>query len=203
MAVVRIRPSVHVLFFLLEAALIGAHFAFAEWVPAVGKGLFWAAVVGLVLWAAAWLGCFDQIDVIARFLRPKAERDISVAQVVAYVCFRQWGREFLDAAGAPGIDAPTALAEVRQAAADGIICIWGKRPGQQVYEKVPTDFWVRHQIEWFGLLRNRTTTEPTISVADRGDRYEDLMASKIQVQDKWLRKRKKLRLQVPWRVTNA
>ena len=122
--------------------------------------------------------------------RPAAQCWRTVLGVTMVAAAKMGPEKFIDAAGTSGVDAVAALAEVRQAAADELITIWGKRPGQQVFEEVPPVFWVRHQIEWFGLLKNRATTEQTVSVADAGDRYEDLMTSRVQYR-KWPPKRPK------------
>jgi len=199
-----IRPGFHVLFFILELILIGGHYAFPDLPHELGQTMFWAGIVGLVLWAAASFGAFDRFEFITRRLGPqKPRRDVTVGDAVAFVCLRIWGSHFWEAAGNSSTDAVAAVRDLQQAAADGLVPIWGLRRGSDVFEAIPHEYWLRHQIEWFGLLRDSATTEPRVSAADRGDTYLSLMTSRSTIEANWPRKRKRIRLQFPWRVTNA
>jgi hypothetical protein len=125
-----------------------------------------------------------------------AMRDVSVGEALAYVCFREWGREFMDAAGATGTDAAGAMNEFLQAAADGGLQIWGKLNASGVFEPIPPEYWRKNQIEWFGLLKNAPTTQPSVTGV-RDARYVELMTSRSQVEKAWARKTG-VRLRVPW-----
>jgi hypothetical protein len=195
----RFRPGAEILFWLLEVALIGVHYGFPELPHLIGLTLFWAGVIGLVLWGLAHLGAFDRFPFIAKLLGPPPEpvRDLEVDKAIAYVCFRQWGHSFQDAAGSRSADAVAGLRSFQQAAADGKVKIWGKAHHSNVFEPIPQEYWLKYQIEWFGLLRSRPTTEPAVIGVSRGSEYAELMTSKSQIEAIWPKKRKKLRLQSP------
>lgn len=169
--------------------MIGGHYAFPELPHALGLVMFWTGIAGLVAWGAVRLGFFDNVQILQRWLGSTPMRDTSVGNAIAYVCYRNWDHGFSDAAGSNKVDAVAALQEFQQAAADDRVTIWGKAGRNAVFELIPAEYWRRHQIEWFGLLRGSATTEPTASVADRGNRYEELMTSRSQVEDVWPKKR--------------
>jgi len=196
----RFHPTFEIPVLLIELAAIGSHYAFPDLPHALGLVLFWGGVAGLLLWVLwfAW-----------RLLRASSggapARDVSVAEAISYVCFRRWGRRFLEAAGDREANVNTALTEFRQAAADDRITIWGKTTAGAVFEQIPADFWRKNQIEWFDLLRGRTKTESidplvTHGSALRAISYFDLMTSRAQVEAAWQRKRRRIVFRKPWEM---
>jgi hypothetical protein len=182
----RFRPGFDVPFLCVEAVLIGGHYAFPELPYALGLAMFWTGIAGLAAWGLVRLGVLDNIQFFQRWFGLAAPaRDVGVGEAIAYVCYRDWGHNFSAAAGSRDVDAVAALHEFRQAASDDRVKIWGKRSRDAVFEPIPAEYWRRHQIEWFGLLRGPVTTEPTVSVADHGNRYEELMTSRTQVEEVW------------------
>jgi hypothetical protein len=148
--------------------------------------MFWTGIAGLAVWGLVRLGVLDNIQIFQRWFGSAAPaRDVGVAEAIAYVCYRDWGHNFLAAAGSRDVDVVTALQEFQQAAADDQVKIWGKPSHNAVFEPIPAEYWRRHQIEWFGLLRGPATTEPAVSVADHGNRYEELMTSRTEVEEVW------------------
>jgi hypothetical protein len=180
----RFRPKFDVPFLCVEAILIGGHYAFPVLPHAVGLALFYCGIVGLIVWVLVRLGFLDNVQFLQHWFGSPV-RDVSVGDAIAYVCYRDWGHNFLAAAGSRDVDAVTALQEFQQAAADDQVKIWGKPSRNAVFEAIPAEYWRRHQIEWFGLLRGPATTEPAVSVADHGNRYEELMTSRTQVEEVW------------------
>jgi len=90
----RFHPSFEIPLVLIELAAIGSHYAFPELPHTLGLILFWGGVAGLLLWNF-WF--------VWRLLRSshanEPARNVSVGEAISYVCFRRWGRRFLDAAG--------------------------------------------------------------------------------------------------------
>ncbi|MBI5261634.1 MAG: hypothetical protein HY852_07435 [Bradyrhizobium sp.] len=186
--------------------MIGGHFAYPDLPHHVGQVMFWLGIFGLVLWLLAHLGAFDRLPFMARFSghAPAPTRDTKISEAIAYICYLDWGKSFLMAAGDnPPTEAVEALKSFRQAAADGHVQIWGKVVHGDVYEPIDADYWRSYQIEWFSLLRGQTITEPAVVGVKRGSEYVDLMVSKSQIEAVWPRKRRKIRLQKPWTVKDA
>jgi hypothetical protein len=107
-------------------------------------------------------------------------RDVTVGEAIAYLCFGEWGKRFLDAAQSSAHDANSKLAEFLQSAADGEIPIWGKKKTGGVYEPIPREFWFKNQIEWFGLLKDAALSES--SIGNQGERYFFLMTSRAAME---------------------
>jgi hypothetical protein len=74
----------------------------------------------------------------------------------------------------------------------------GKRNFSEVFEPINSEYWRRYQIEWFSLLRGRTTTEPAVVGVKHGDEYMELMGSKAQFGAVWPPSRRKVKFQLPW-----
>jgi len=112
-----------------------------------------------VIWGAVRLGFFDNVQILQHWFGSMPMRDTRVSNAIAYVCYRNWDHGFSDAAGSNEVDAVAALQELQQAAADDRVTIWGKAGRNAVFELIPAEYWRRHQIEWFGLLRGSATTD--------------------------------------------
>jgi hypothetical protein len=182
----RFRPGFDVPFLCVEAILIGGHYAFPQLPHALGLAMFWTGVAGLAAWGLVRLGVLDNIQIFQRWFGSAAPmRDVGVGDAIAYICYRDWAHNFSAAAGSRDVDVVDALQEFHQAASEDRVKIWGKPSRNAVFEPIQAEYWRRHQIEWFGLLKNSPTTEPTVSVADRGNRYEELMTSRTQVEEVW------------------
>jgi hypothetical protein len=110
-------------------------------------------------------------------------RDVGVSEAIAYNCYRQWGRSFFSAAASAEINGAGAYDEFLQAIADGRIPAWGKKQDHGVFEPIPKEFWFNNRIEWFGLLKDKPSTEP--SVSSKGDVYSSLMTSRDAVEKYW------------------
>jgi hypothetical protein len=111
-------------------------------------------------------------------------RDIGLSEAVAYVCFREWGKRFIDAAGTSSVDAANGYDVFLQAAADGEIPIWGKKESWGVHQPIPKDFWFQNRIDWMDLLRGEGCSESS-QHAFSGDKYASMMTSKTAVEQKW------------------
>jgi hypothetical protein len=107
-------------------------------------------------------------------------RDVTVGEAIAYLCFGEWGKRFSDAAQSSAHDANSKLGEFLQSAADGQIPVWGKKKTEGVYEPIPKEFWFKNRIEWFGLLKDAAFSES--SRGAQGERYFFLMTSRAAVE---------------------
>ena len=89
--------------------------------------------MGLLLFAAVALAVHS-----LRTKKPKTpktpERDVGIGEAIAFMCLGKWGSKFMEAVGAMGVDATANYNSLLQAAADGTIPVWGKRPNNGVYE---------------------------------------------------------------------
>jgi hypothetical protein len=112
------------------------------------------------------------------------ERDAGIGEAVGYICFREWGQNFLAAAGSQFASGAKEYDELLQACADGHVLIWGKRNNYGVHEPIPKEFWFKNRIDWFSLLRNEPTTEHA-STSFNGDSYSALMTSRAAVERYW------------------
>ena len=108
-------------------------------------------------------------------------RDVGLGEAVAFLGLKVWGKRFIEAAGASDVDAASIYDAVLQAAADGLIPIWGKRTQQSVFEPIPREYWFDHRFDWFSLLRNDANSESS-KYAFSGDRYLSLMTSRSAVE---------------------
>jgi hypothetical protein len=164
-------------------------------VPFAAMGVFadpkyqpqiWWALAGLAFGFAAyrlWRAEFDKVVSLEKQLNGEQHfaRDVNLSEAVAYVCFREWGKTFGEAAGSsPAVEAATAYDKSLQAAADGKIPIWGKREPYGVHEPIPREYWFTNRFEWFDLLKGKPSSEPSKG-AFKGDSYSSLMTSKEAV----------------------
>jgi hypothetical protein len=68
-----------------------------------------------------------------------------------------------------------------QAAADGLVPIWGKRENWAVHQPIPRDYWYQNRIDWFSLLKGDAKSESSTHTF-QGDHYLSLMTSKAAVE---------------------
>jgi hypothetical protein len=114
-------------------------------------------------------------------------RDVGVGEAIAYIGFREWGKSFFDAAGSSEIDGNTEYRAFLQAAADGDLTVWGQRGEGRVYAVIPASYWVDHEIEWFGLLKNDPHTQAIAGLRKQRlpANYRDLMTSRAEIARIW------------------
>jgi hypothetical protein len=108
-------------------------------------------------------------------------RDVTVGEAMAYLGFHEWEKTFFDAASSAEMAGAKLYDNLLQAAADGIIPIWGKSGNQTVYEPIPREFWYENRIDWFSLLRGSAVTESSKHTFN-GGRYLELMTSRAAVK---------------------
>ena len=111
-------------------------------------------------------------------------RDVGIGEAVGYICFREWGHNFLAATGSEYADGGKEYDELLQAFADGVVPVWGKRNSYGVHESIPAEYWYKNRIDWFSLLRNEPRTEPS-NATFNGDGYTSLMTSRATVERHW------------------
>ena len=89
--------------------------------------LFWVVLALLVFWSA-FMTSFD-LWLRNRNIAPHANRNVGASEAIAYICFREWGKTFFDAANTKDNKASNALNEFLQAASDGDV-----KYGEQILE---------------------------------------------------------------------
>jgi hypothetical protein len=114
----------------------------------------------------------------------QSRRDVSVGEAIAYLCFCEWGRRFVDAAASPDVSGNLEHTQFQQAAADGDVRIWGRPSAGRVYEPIPKEYWRENRIEWFSLLKGEPDTEPLGRAKETGplQRYNSLMTSRSDTE---------------------
>jgi hypothetical protein len=117
--------------------------------------------------------------VITRALR----RDVGVAEALAYAEFKEWGGTFFEAASSAKNEANEQLVRFRQLAHDGVLKVWGKRSVNGVFEIIPKEHWLDHNVEWFDLLRGNPRTENVLHTTPQP--YSELMVSKAEFEREW------------------
>ncbi len=132
------------------------------------------------------------------------KRDTPVAEAIAWVVFRSWGKTFFDAAESSLADGNKEFALFLQAAADGDVTVWGILDGASVYIPIPKEYWRTHSIDWFSALREDAHSQPNNPNDDTRESYAKLMTSKTEVERTWPRDMKSaLRLGKPQIDTNT
>jgi hypothetical protein len=111
-------------------------------------------------------------------------RDVGIGEAVGYICFREWGHNFLAATGSEHASGGKEYDELLQAFADGVVPVWGKRNSYGVHEPIPKEYWFINRIDWFSLLRNEPSTER--NAISMGEPYISLMTSRAAVERYWL-----------------
>ena len=168
--------------------------AWVEWLLAGGFGLFGVFLLEKFLWPFLAPGARAETT-IPQGVPPKiietvtnaatAKRDTKMSQAMAYVMLRQWGKNFMQAISEPEqSDGATVPYELRQAALDGDVLVWGKISSTSPYIDIPKDYWKKWGIEWFSSLKNESKTENESGLMG-GEIYYDLMVSKAEIEKKW------------------
>jgi hypothetical protein len=110
-------------------------------------------------------------------------RDVGIGEAIGYICFREWGRNFLAATGSEHASAAKEYDELLQAFADGVVPAWGKRYNYGVHEPIPKEFWFNNRIDWFSLLRDDPRVERNST--SKGETYTSLMTSRADIERYW------------------
>ena len=114
---------------------------------------------------------------------PPAQRDVLLPEALAFATFGEWGKSFYDAVTAGLVPSNEPLMRFRQLAHDGILSAWGKRREGSVFQMIPKEHWLDHNIEWFDLLRGTARTENVTHTTS--DPFLDIMVSRAQFEQAW------------------
>lgn len=71
----------------------------------------------------------------------------------------------------------------RQMAHDGTLSVWGKRSENSVFQVIPKEHWLDHNVEWVDLLLGSARTENVMHTAP--DPFLELMVSRAQFEKEW------------------
>jgi hypothetical protein len=163
----------------------------ALWIESPTAKLLLGLTAFVCFWASAyWMWNAEHEKVVAleqsKKDNPKSERDIGLSEALGYVCFREWGKFLIHAAGSREISCGKEYDEFLQAIADGRIPVWGKKEVFGVHQPIPNDYWFTNRVDFMSLLNNRADakSEPTMA-SFGGDSYSSLMTSRSAVEAHW------------------
>ena len=114
-------------------------------------------------------------------------RDITISEGVCWIVFRRWGLTVQTDGGGHLDHLVAAIDEVRQAALDGNVHIWGKINRSGVHHRILPAFWSDNRIEHASIYDpNPIATAHTACEHLRPrERYMDLMASRAEFESEW------------------
>ena len=116
--------------------------------------------------------------------KPAPQRDVILPEALAYAEFKQWGRTFFEAASSAQNHANEQLEKFRQIAHDGALTVWGKRTEGGVFQIIPKEHWLDHNVEWFDLLRGKGRSEK-VTGSEPPMPYSELMVCKAEFEREW------------------
>ena len=120
----------------------------------------------------------------AKFGPPLAPtRDVSLSEGLAFATFGEWGKTFYDAVTAGLVPSNEPLMRFRQLAHDGALLAWGKRSENGIFQLIPNEHWIDHNVEWFDLLRGTARTENATHTTP--DPFLEIMVSRVQFEKEW------------------
>ena len=111
------------------------------------------------------------------------QRDVILPEALAYAEFGEWGRSFFFAVATTGNRANEQLERFRQLAHDGCLSVWGKRSEGGVFQLIPKEHWLDHDVEWFDLLRGKGRSEKVTGSTPIP--YSELMVCKAEFEREW------------------
>ena len=110
-------------------------------------------------------------------------RNVTVGEAVAFLMTKAWGRDFEQELSTPEADSVAEFRRFHQAAADGLVTVWG-RPGgvSSVYEPIPPAFWIKNDVNFSSVLKGAAESEPHLSKDTSQQRYLRLMTSRSDTE---------------------
>ena len=114
-------------------------------------------------------------------------RDTKMSEALAYFVTGKWGGSYFNIVSASEYENKAlAPGEIRQAALDGDITVWGKTSNTPTspYIEIRKSYWKKRGVEWFSSDKNECKTENE-SGQMGGEIYYDLMVSKTEIEKKW------------------
>jgi len=114
------------------------------------------------------------------------ERDIALADALAYAVTGKWDRQSLwETEGEPIANVGNELKRFEQLACDGLLQAWGMRhPNLGPYVKIRADYWDGHHIHFMDLFREKAGASSYTHV-DTNREYFDVMVSSAQFEKYW------------------
>ncbi|SFI32521.1 hypothetical protein [Bradyrhizobium sp. Gha] len=161
----------------------------ALWIENTTGKVLLAITAFVCIWAASysvWRRERDRVSSLEAAAKagPTVVRDVGLGEAVGYICFRRWGESFVAAASSSNVSGSREYDELLQAAADGEIPIWGKKAAHGVHEPIPGEFWFKHRMDWFSLLRGSPETESSVR-SGSDETYLELMTSRAAIERYW------------------
>ena len=110
-------------------------------------------------------------------------RNATLSEGLAFAALGEWGKTFYDAVIAGLVPSNEPLIQFRQLAHDGTLSAWGKRSENGIFQLIPNEHWVDHNVEWFDLMRGTARTENVTHTTP--DPFLEIMVSRVQFEKEW------------------
>ncbi|MEO6607823.1 MAG: hypothetical protein ABIN69_05080 [Aestuariivirga sp.] len=111
--------------------------------------------------------------------------DVGLGEALAFIASGKWGKVYSTYLMAETVvrSASTAYDEIRQAAGDGTVQVWGKIDTHGIYVKIDPDYWARNTINFMSLIEGEPKTELVSSNALVV--YRELRVNRAQIERQW------------------
>jgi hypothetical protein len=123
--------------------------------------------------------------------RPRsAERDTGMLEALAFLQSGHWGLAPTNLLATKDTDRQPmlkCLQDVRQAALDGDIRVWGRPSPESPLDLIPKEEWKIFKIKFLSLFHDNSQTQTEIAEigVNSSLKYHDLMVSRFEVEKKW------------------
>jgi hypothetical protein len=154
--------------------LFAEHPTWAHWI-------FWGCIGVCALCVIA--GSF----LVARGSSRLGRRDTPIAEAVCWTVLRRWGANFVNDGGGQLDRFVPAVDDMRQAARDGHVRVWGKINRSGVFELIDPTFWADHYKDHMSLFNPDPDAETCTACNHQRPlaRYLDLMVSRAEIEREW------------------
>ncbi len=128
----------------------------------------------------------NSLDAALKASQPR--RDTDLREGLCWIVFGKWGLTPAEDGGGFLDTLTDAVHQMRQAAFDGHVRLWGKSFMTGLYELIEPGFWVNHDIDFTRLLCSSQEVESTTTaltlMAPHGH-YIDLQISRVEFENEW------------------
>jgi hypothetical protein len=155
----------------------------------IGLGLGFVGLTGLIVHYLKWF--FPKLTPPnwLNLLFPETiKRDTKMSEALAYVVAGKWGLSYLEVIGNHDKfgNSTFALVEMRQAALDSQVRVWGRTSNNGPFVEIPPQYWGVWQIEVFSALSSTGCKTEIAEIGHYGGtQYYELMVSKTEVGNRW------------------
>lgn len=161
------------------------------WRDLIGLSMNWTVGLLLIGMALAF-GASLWPKLFQKNLRRPTQRDTPLQHASFYIVSHRWPspqeKPFTETLF--GADISNALQELRQAALDGQLKIWGRLKHDTVFAEVEPSFWKENDIDFLSAYMGQKTPDKPVSKSfeDGDGKYAEFQVSKTQVESIWAHK---------------